>query len=314
MGLLDLLKTSQEAAPKSKKNNDEPHLHFIDMSRKGYNTDNGHVPANQGTIKFLPIVSLSGQELKYAYDVNCYNYEGEERNQWVRFMDVKDYEQELTDEQKAKVLAARSLVEHYSEKVDGFPYVDFKSYALMFGYILEHTSIDDNAVITNSQNRKTAILIFPSKNFSKAMTSCLTDMQGLGDEMAEVMYNDLFSRNPERKCFLTIQFQKGEGFGYDCTVTAKPIDVFCKNMLTPDELKAQTVVIPDSELEFATYLSAVMFGNNYETADDFNEEMCDKAIEQMKYWIDKYENDAKAASEMPAIPSKNKKKLSDLDE
>lgn len=313
MGLLDLLKTSQEAAPK-RRSNDEPRLHFIDMSRKGYDTNEGHVPANQGTIKFLPIVGLDGKELKYAYDVKCYNYEGDERNTWVRFMDVKDYDMNLTDDQKAKIQAARSLIDHYNETVDGFPYVDFKSYAIIFGYILEHTSIDNNAVITNAQNRKTAILIFPSKNFAKAFTSCLTDMQNLGEEMAEVMYTDLFSRNTERKCFLNIQFQKGEGFGYDCSVTAKPIDVFCKNMLTPEELKSQSVHIPESEIEFATYLSAVMFAGNYESEEDFNEEMTDKAIEQMKYWIDKYAEDASKAESLPSIPNKNKKKPSDLDE
>jgi len=326
MSLLDLLNQSKAAAPKRKAENDEPRLRIIDMSRKGYKKSDGtEVPTNQGSIKFLPVVSWKGIDVKYAYDVKSYLYEGEEFNSAYRVMDPKDYEMELTDDDKAKILKCRSLIDYGATNLGwGFPYVDNKNYALMFGYILEHTSIDGDEII-GKDNRTAALLVFPSKNFAKAITSCLTKLQGYGDEIAEEMYQDLFSRNTERENYLSITFQKGTGFGYDVEISAESFDRKCVKILTPEELKEQKVSIPEDQMKFFTSQSAVFFAYNRKTADDFEDgeeiefpdfdpEYCESVCQQIQMYIDKEESDSQAAENLPPIPSKNKKKKSDLDE
>jgi hypothetical protein len=327
MSLLDLLNQSKENAPKRRSESNEPRLKVIDMSRKGFKAQDGtDVPSNQGTIKILPVVSLTGQEVKYAYDIREYLYEGDEYNTKYRLMDPKDYDMDLSDDDKAKIMECRSLIEHADTDLEwGFPYVDSsKNYALIFGYVLEHTSIDDDAEITTKENRTAALLVFPSKNFAKALTSCLTKMQGYGDQIAEEMYNDLFSRNTVREDYLTITFQKSSGFGYDIEISADSFDRKCVKILTPDELKESKVSIPEDQMKFFTSQSAVFFAGNRRTIDDFEEgqeetypdfdsEYCQKVIDQIKYYMDKEEKEGQEGSNLPPIPSKNTKEQSDLD-
>lgn len=326
MSLLDLLNQSKEAAPKRKADSNEPKLRIIDLSRKGYTKKDGTVvPTNQGSIKFLPVVSLKGVDVKYAYDVKSYLFEGDEFNSAYRVMDPKDYEKDLTDDEKAKILKCRSLITYGAETLEwGFPYVDTKNYALMFGYVLEHVSVDGDEII-GKDNRTAALLVFPSKNFAKAITSCLTKMQSYGEQIAEDMYEDLFSRNSERENYLTVTFQRSSGFGYDVEISADSFDRKCVKILNPDELKEQKVTIPEDQMKFFTSQSAVFFAYNRKTEDDFEDgqeidfpdfdaDYCDAVCDQIQMYIDKEEGDNQAAEKLPPIPSKNKKKPSDLDE
>jgi hypothetical protein len=317
MGLREMMANAGANAPKKRTSNDEPHLYVIDMSRKGYTNSNGeNVPSNQGTIKFIPIVSLSGIETKYAYGVKCYQMEDDEGyRHTTRFMDSKDYLSKLTDDQKALLMKCRSMFDKLVEDGWEFPWVDEKNYGMMFGYVLEHTSVDGD-VISDLKSRKTALLVFPSKNFAKAVNQLSKDLLSYGDEVADEMYADLFSRNTERHYYLTANFNKSEGFGYDCIITADSIDRKCVKIATPDEIKAGQIDIPQSELDFATEHTAVFVAGDREGVEDFNEEAVQAAFDDMTMWINKAEEEAKAAENIPPIPSKNGKKggRSDLDE
>lgn len=321
MALKDLLNQSKAAAPKAggKKG---PKLVYIDMSAKGYTKSDGTVvPSNQGTISFFPILDITGREVKYAYNVynGIYvseNENGDEYNIHLHYMDPKDYDMELTDDQKAKITKVRSLISYGVEHLDGFPWYEVnKNYALMFGYVIGHTSTD-GSIITNKENRTMALLIFPSKNFAKAMNICASSIAQLGDEnnLAEDTYNDLFHRDTTHRVFLEVTFKKGEGFGYDCAINYKAVDRYAANLLTPNEIKEGAVEIPHDLLDMTGSLSAVYFSGNKETADDFDEEMCNSYIEQTEAYIKSLEVEKEKAEALPPLPSKNKKKKSDLDE
>lgn len=337
MGLLDLLKQSEAAAPKARKQgNDGPRLYIMDMSNKPYTDGNNEYhPGNQGTIKFFPIQGIDGKDIKYAYDVKKYRYEtpedeeGNSRIVDVRYMDPKDYQMALSDDEKAKILKVRSLIDYFAENINGFPDAETKNYALIFGYILEHQSKEGDVLCGKDQDgnvtRKMALMYFPSKNFAKAMTGCLQDMAQMGEELSAEMYSDLFSRKPERTVYLQITFEKSEGFGYDCTIQAKPIDRYAMGMLTPDELKAQSVTIPQEQIDFCTSISAIFFAGNRQGLDQFNTtgeifspndfdgDYTDGVIKQIEDIINGAEAAEKAKEDLPPIPSKNKKKKSDLD-
>jgi hypothetical protein len=310
MGLLDLLEKSTAHVTKSGNKDDGSRLKWIDMSKKGYTKENGEViPANRGTIKFIPIVGLDGQDIKYAYDVKNYSYDDpdEERKVWYKVMDPKDYEQELTDDQKALILKLRSLIDH-AGALWGFPYVDFKNYALMFGYVLEHTSEDGTELITK-ENRRMALIILPSKNAAKAITNVLKKIQEYGEPISDEIYEDLFSRNTERENYLTITFAKSEGFGFDVTCSSDSFDRKCVKILTPDELKEGKVTIPEDKIALCTYLSSVFFSGN-EEGYDFDEAYATSVCKQIETYLDQ-ESESES---LPPLPNKNKKTKSDLDE
>jgi hypothetical protein len=316
MGLREMMSASSAAAPKKKSGKDDPHLYVIDMSRKEYTNGEGKtVPSNQGTIKFLPIVSLNGVETKYAYGVKIYQMEDDEGyRRTIRFMDPKDYVTPLTDDQKALLLRCRSMIDSLVEQGWEFPWVDEKNYGMMMGYVLEHTS-SDGTIVSDQKSRKTALLIFPSKNFAKAVNQLTKDMMGYGEDVAEEMYADLFSRNLDRSYYLTINFNKSDaGFGYDCTITSDSIDRKCVKIASPEEIKEGKISIPQSEMDFATEHSAVFIAGNREGTDDFDEATVQAALDDMIAWTNQAEAEAKAAENLPPIPSKNGKKKSDLDE
>lgn len=317
MGLREMMANAGANAPKKKVTNDDPHLHIIDMSRKEYTDSDGNkVPSNQGTIKFLPIVSLGGVEVKYAYGVRVYQYEDDEGwRKTNRFMDPKDYVSNLTDDQKALLMRCRSMVDGLIEDGWEFPWVDSKNYGMVFGYILEHTSVD-GTVISDLKSRKTALLIFPSKNFAKAINQMTKDLLSYGDEVADEMYADLFSRNLDRSYYITVNFNKSEGFGYDCTINTDSIDRKCIKIATPEEIKEGKISIPQSEIDFATEHTAVFIAGNREGTEDFDPAAVQAALDDMVMWTQQQEAEAQAAENIPPIPNKNGKKgkKSDLDE
>lgn len=315
MGLKSMMAKAKKASPRMSSGDDPNRLVWMDMSQKGYtNGNNQKVPGYQGTLKVLPIVSIDGTEIVYQYDVQCYNFEGEERNTWARFKDPANYCTQLTEDQKVLITQLRGLVDQFEDSVSGFPNVDHKSYALMFAYVLEHVNIDGE-VITDKESRKLALLIFPSKNVAKAISALCQDMESLGEEMGDEMYNDIFSRAEDRHAYLTITFQKSDSsFGYDCSMNAKPIDRFASAICTPDEIKAATVKIPSDMIAKCTYQDAIFFASNYEDEKDFDESFALKVKEQMLDIIDKAEKAAQASEDLPPVPSKNRKKKSDLAE
>lgn len=325
MGLKELLAKSAAAAPKKRaRGDDEERLQWIDMSMRGYDTVKDgvatHVPANRGTIKFFPIQDVTGRDVIYPYDVWNYRYEtepddnGNTRIVNVHYMDPKDYQMDLTDEQKAKILKVRSKIEYFADHINGFPDAVNKNYALIFGYVLEHISNEDQTVITGKENRHAALLIFPSKNFARAMTACLNSMNQMGEQMANEMYNDLFSRNEERSVYLEVSFDTGSGFGYECNIQAKPIDRFAMNILSPEELKELKVKIPKEQIDLCQSLSATYFAGGFNGNDDFDEDLCNKVIKQIDGIVASVEVEKNAAENLPPLPNKNKKKKSDLDE
>lgn len=315
MGLKSMMAKAKKASPKMSSGDDPNRLVWLDMSSKAYtNGQNQKVPGLQGTIKVLPIVAVDGTEVVYQYDVQCYNFEGEERNMWARFKDPANYKTQLTEDQKVLITQLRGLVDQFEESVSGFPNVDHKSYALMFAYVLEHVNVDGE-VVSDKESRRLALLIFPSKNVAKAVTACCQDMEALGDELGEEMYNDIFSRAEERHAYLSITFQKSDSsFGYDCTMNTKPIDRFAASICTPEEIKAGTVKIPAEMIAKCTSQDAIFFASNYDDDNDFDESFALQVKEQMLDIIDKAEKAAQASENLPPVPSKNRKKKSDLAE
>lgn len=313
MGILDLIKESKENSPKQKTSS-EPRLKWIDMSRKSYiKADGTVVPSNRGIIKFVPIKAANGVDIKYAYNVLEYLYRTEEYSTMARLMEPKDYDQELTDENKTEILKCRSLIQHMFDLGYEFPDVSSKNYALMFGYILEHTS-NDGTTVSNKESRQAALLIFPSKNVAKALTNCLIKMNGYGEEVAEEMYNDLFSRNLERENYLTVSFDRPEGsFGYECEISADAFDRKCMKILTPEELSAGKLTIPQEMIDFCGTQSASFFAGNSDDANDFNAEFFENVITQITAKLTQDEEATKVQESLPPIPSKNKKKSTDLD-
>lgn len=350
MGLLDLMKSSESHAPKARKNpeKDPNKLYRMDMSKKSSDSGENHYPGNQGTVKFIPIAGIDGETVKYVYGVNQYLYstppndDGNSYNVNVYYADPNDYQMNLSDDDRAKILKVRSLIEHFEANINGFPDAQTdKNYALIFGYILELQNVDGDLVCGKGQDgkieRRVALMYFPSKNFAKAMTQCCKDMCSMGEELANEMYIDLFSRNTDRTTYLQCTFEKGDGFGYDCTVTAKPIDRFSMSMLTPEELKEGKVTIPQECIDNCTSLSAIFFSGNRDgleqfnalpegdeehprifIPDDFDSEYTDGVIAQIEKIINDAEAEKNKSEELPPVPSrgksKNSKGKSDLDE
>lgn len=316
MGLKDLMKASEAAKPKPSSENSGPRLKWIDMSSRGYTTSQGvTIPSNRGSIDFLPIQDLSGVDIKYAYDCFKYLFDNGERNVPYFVMDAKDYEKELTDEEKAMIAKLRSLMAYFIENINGFPDCENKNYALMFGYVLSHISNDGTEIIgkSNGENgtstRTAALLIFPSKNVAAAMTVCTKDMMKMGEDLADEVYSDLFSRNPERNTYLTINFDRPEGsFGYECTIGYKQIDKFSARLATPEEIKEGKIVIPEEQLEFCKYLSSQFFAGNSEELNDFDLEYATKVADQIQTIIDATSTEQKAADNLPPLPNKNKRR------
>lgn len=316
MGLKDLMKASEDAKPKANVENNGPKLKWIDMSARGYTNSQGTViPGNRGSIDFLPIQDLSGVDIKYAYDCFKYLFDNGERNVPYYVMDTKDYEKELSDEEKAMIVKLRSLMSYFIENINGFPDCENKNYALMFGYVLSHVNNAGIEIIgkANGENgastRTAALLMFPSKNVAAAMTTCTKDMMKMGEELADEVYSDLFSRNPERSSYLTIDFDRPEGsFGYECTIGYKQIDKFSARLATTEEIKAGKIVIPEEQLNFCKYLSSQFFAGNSEELNDFDLEYATKVAEQIQTIIDASSQEQKAADNLPPLPNKNKKK------
>lgn len=312
MSLKDLLAKNASRVPKKKESN-EDRLVFIDMSKKGYVNKGGtEILGHRGTIRFIPVMDLNNDPVKYLYNVWNYardKYDEENDRTYrvtTRVCETEDYIAKLSDEQKAKNIEVRSLINTYAEWGPEFWEAQNKSYALIFGYVLDHVTTD-NKVVSDINSRKSALIIIPSKNFAKAFQTCLKNMESYG-EMGDEMYENLFSRKEERDSFLEMTFDASEGFGYDVTLNAKSFDRYQRSIMTADELKEGIVRIPQDKLDQCTYLSSLfLYGTN--DSWDFPEEYIDAAIEDLKVALNKLNADASSAEDLDDVPENpNEKK------
>lgn len=309
MALKDLLKSSEDAAPKSKGNagDDLSKVQIVDMSKKSFDTQDGtHVPGNQGTIYFCPVTPLYGAEVAYIYNVLEFKVENNDGNQfWSKVLEAKDYMSELTDEDKALISKTRSNIQKFmNDEILDYREVRSRNYALIFGYIFSHTNLEKEVLVDN-ESRKMACLVFPSKGFAKALTACLNNMQAMGEEVAEEMYADLFNRNLTRNCFIEASFSKSEGFGYDCTLAVKTFDRFSASMLKKDEKKDMAIQIPQELIDQCECLTARFVAGNLEGKEDFNREYVLDTYSQCQGVL-KYMEAAKTdGDKLPPLPNNN---------
>lgn len=265
MSLQDFIKKANAAAPKAKK--DGLRIEQIFMSGK----------SNQGTVKFFPILPLKGDEVKFAYDVKEWqvHYELEDGNtswRWRRLMDPSDYISELTDAQKELINSCRKSIDYLiSEGYESDWAKSGKNYALVFGYVVSHIN-KDNEVQVNRENRKFALLVMPSKQVAKAFSTLADSLSKSSSSEAGNFWNMIFNReSTDRKAYLELDFRKGAGFGYDCSVSFKTIDFMSGDAFSQDELQKHSIDIPQEGIDLCTTLTSVFLGSGSES-EDFNEE------------------------------------------
>lgn len=320
MALKDLLEKSEKRMPKRRSGSSADRLAIIDMSAKSYENWNGDwIPCNRGTITICPITALNGDYVKYLYDVKEYTRSVETdygpRNVTTMVAEIDDYLTNLNEDQKAIVTALRSqidtLTEYLGEK--DFWKAKSKNYAMIFGYVLNHYSNEEESNIITKDSRKPALIVVPSKNFAKAIKTCLVNIEKESD--SEEIFDGLFSRNPERDSYLEIDCDLSDGFGYDVNISYGFLsDRAARKFLRDDEVQTMKVTIPEEALTKCTSHSAIFLAGNYEDEEDFNEEYVKAAQKDITDELnirDAQYAEAKGleeAPEAPEAPDENEKK------
>lgn len=296
MSLKDLLAKAKESSPKK-------------FDRASSSEGNGvemifmNAPVNQGTLKFFPIPSEDGEVIKFVYDVSQFQvYRKNEETgdlswRWGKVLQTKDYVSELNQDQKDKIEACHSKIYHLQELGYGKDWAKVSNYALMFGYILEHTNKDGEKLVTGG-NPKLALLVMPSKRVASALT---TLGEGIATSSgAEQIYQALFNRNAEdRNVYMELVFKQGEGFGYDVVMAFKTFDVFSSGDLLPkDQANEQKGKIPAELIDKCKAQTAIFLGNR-ETKEDYIPEHIDQLLTQLDAEIRKTE----VQNKLPEVPS-----------
>lgn len=295
MSLKDFLAKSAAAAPKpfdKDSANKEAGIKVLYMN----------APMHQGNLKFIPVTPVKGSEIKYLYDVMEFQVytekdDGDKMWRWGRIPQVKDFNDELTQEQINQVSQIQSQIKSIIDLGYGTDWArSGKNYALMFGYVLNHINTDKE-VISDINSRELCLLVLPSKNVAKAVTTMLETMDE--NSQGEMIYKSLFNRNSTgRNTYLEMSFKRGSGFGYDVVMNYKAFDMFAADILTPEEQKVNSVNIPEDLIEKATTQTAVFAGNR-EDDSDFIQEYIDRLGEQVSAEIAK----TVSASKLPDQPA-----------
>lgn len=346
MGLQDLFLASQAAAPKKRNPGEKKkYLHIMNMSKKPWTPEGGEVvPGCMGNVKFLPIRSITGEDARYLNNVLDYKYEydveledengnayTDTRTSICHYADVKDYQHELSDDEKASIIKVRSLINHYIDLDISYD-ARVKNYALIFGYVLEHHDIENNFTAGKNEDgtvtRYPALIVVPSKSFSAAMAKMTKRIMDL-NELANETYEDLFGRKTKRIMYVSFDFTKSaNSFGYDSDLEFKYFDRLSRSFLTDEELRNNEVTIPQEDLDFCTSLNAVFLANNRNGAElydpehpelpvipkDFDPEFTDGVIAQLENIFKEIDKANADADNLPVPPSKNGRTKSDLDE
>lgn len=294
MSLADFLNKSKASAPK-------PFDPDASQKSDSIQVIYMNAPVNQGVLKFIPVTSLTNEEVSYLYDVMEFqvytmNDDDEPQWRWGRVPQVKDFHSQLTQEQKDQVGRIQSRISALIEKGYGTDWARAgKNYALMFGYVLSHVNTEQEHLI-DVKSRKLALLVLPSKNVAKAMTTMAESL--LTSAAGEQHYAMLFNRTAtDRKCYLKLSFKRGSGFGYDVVIQAKTFDLFSAEILTPEEAKVSSASIPQELIDLAKVHSATFMGNR-ETEEDFIPEYMDRLDEQISTELNK----AIAKEQLPPKP------------
>lgn len=294
MSLSDFLKKSTEAAPKKFDRSSEGASDYVKSIFM-------NAPVNQGVLKFIPITPVIGPEVKYVYDVMEFqvytlNDDKEQQWRWGRVPQIKDFIEELSKDQKDKIGSIQSKIKSIIELGYGTDWArEGKNYALIFGYVLNHINADKEVLI-DVNSRQMALLVFPSKNVAKAMTtmgeSLITSAAG------EAQYAAIFNREANnRNCYLEFSFKQGSGFGYDVVIGTKTFDIFSAELLTPEEQKKNSVDIPEALIEKVTTHTALFMGNR-EGTTDYVPEYMDRLSDQLDAEINKTVTEKQAAAEV----------------
>lgn len=300
MGLKDFLEKSQKSAPKPFERNESDgsdRLNLLYMN----------APVNQGILKFIPILALNGDEVSYLYDVSEFqvytlNDDDEKQWRWGKVLQQKDYISELTPENKDQIGRIHSLIASAIELAYGTDWArNGKNYAIFFGYVLSHINADQE-VLTNLESRKMSLIICPSKNVAKAMTTMSEGMitSAAGEEQFDMIFN---REAKDRKCYLEMSFKQGSGFGYDVTIQAKVFDLFSRELLTEAENKKSACDVPEDLIKKCTNHSSIFVGNyDEENTGDFVPEYLNRMEEQIQGEINKTVAANKAAEGLPPVP------------
>lgn len=299
MGLKDFLAKSAEMAPKPFDRNQE------ESDSKKIKTIWMNAQSNQGIIDFIPIVSLTGEEVKYLYDVCMFqtytdNEDGTKYWRWSRVFQQKDYNTQLTQDQIDQIGRLQSYIEAVIELGYGNDWArQNKNFALIFGYVIKHVNTDGEILI-NSENREMALIVCPSKNFAKAMTALCESLSA--SPSGDVVYDLIFNRNAEKRpYFLEMSFKPSSGFGYDVIIQAKNFDLLTQDLLIGDEKLANAVNVPQDLIDMCKSQSA-LFAGNTESTEDFIPEYMNRLEEQIKIEINKSTAASASASNLPPVP------------
>lgn len=297
MALKDFLAKSQEAAPKKfePNNDDSVRIKYIYMNAQ----------SNQGSIKFIPVVGINGDYVSYLYDTGefqVYTDSDNGRNwRWGKILQEKDYTTKLTQEQRDKVGKGHSLLSALQELNYGTEWVRYKNYSVFLGYVISHIN-SDNEVLIDSTNRTPAIIVCPSKNIAKSMTTILE--QFANNPKGEEYFDMLFNRNLEnRQMYLELIMKRGSGFGYDVNIGYKMFDLMTQSLLLDDELSNNGVNIPKEAMDLLTNPSAVFVGSKDPEGKDFIEEFIDQVITQAQAEVNKSVAENRAKEVVPEVPS-----------
>jgi hypothetical protein len=300
MSLQDFLAKSEKAAPK-----------VFDRSQQGENSRISqiymNIPDNQGFISFVPITAINGDELKYLYNVSQFQvYSTNEENgeiywRWSKAYEKGDYVSELTPQQVDQLTAIRAHCHELAELGYESDWVrEGKNYALVFGYVLRHVNVNGEVKL-DSKSRRMALIVIPSKNFAKAITTVLQSISNAA--AGEKVYNNLFSRDTTgRQYFLEMSCKQGSGFGYDITVALKTFDIISQDLLLDSEKSAGAVTIPAEEIAKCTNTSAIFAGNYNEDGQDWVPAFMDKTLEQIEAELKKAVVTESQAAELPKVP------------
>lgn len=308
MDLNEFLRQSKEAAPKQRSEGESQAfdgMHTINMGAyvNFKDGDNWVSYPAAGTIRFLPILAVHyDTPTKYLYNVMEFQVntaaEGEDAKwKWSRFPESKDFETELTKEQKDLIENTRSLISKAINELDyGTDWARSKNYAAIFGYVVSHINTDET-VITDKSNRKLALILVPSKNYAKAMTDCLSSIATTG---GQEMYEAVFSREVERQTYVELTCKRSSGFGYDVTVNAKVLDMFSSGLLTDEEkANGNKFNIPERYFPLCkSHILSLISNNTEDSVVEFDPEYYNSASEFIAAEVNKTIADNRKAQEV----------------
>jgi hypothetical protein len=178
-------------------------------------------------------------------------------------------------------------------------YAREKDYVLMVGYVLKHTALNPSKKSKNF-SKAPALLVFSSKNFSKALSTTLKAKSELaGPEWIYRLAND---KLVDRTHFLSINYylmDPEEGIGYKAVVS---VENFNEDTLMLTEGKERLDLTGSADLLNKLISPLRMFLNL--KSDDllFNPKYLENFDKRLDYIIDKYTPTSKSSESKEDLP------------